>query len=55
MATEATLSQASPSRSARRLSIVLPLILGLAFAAGWFVEVWRDHAREGTPTTANDP
>jgi hypothetical protein len=52
---EATLSRPSPSRNARRLSIVLPLILGLAFAAGWFVEVWRGHAPEETPKVANGP
>lgn len=55
MASEATLSHPPPPRSARRLSMVLPLILGLAFAAGWFVEVWRGHAPEDTPAVANVP
>ncbi len=55
MASEATLSQLPPSRSWRRLSMVLPLILGLAFAAGWFVEVWRSHAPEETASGANGP
>jgi len=34
--------------------MILPLVLGLAFAAGWLVEVWRGHAHEDTAAVANN-
>jgi hypothetical protein len=42
-------------RKESRLRILIPVILGLAFATGWLVEVWRGHAPESDAAAETEP